>query len=95
MDEAHEAIKKACSLGLDVGCSWRSLYELERKDLVLAKRYAHKAMKMNANCSSAHRRLGHVYLFEGELDLAMASYAKALSKAKASDAGQSVKEDLG
>lgn len=94
-DEAYEAIKKACSLGLDVACSWRSLYELERKDLDLAKRHAHKAMKMNPNRSSAHRRLGHVYLFEGELDLAMASYAKALSKARASDAGQSVKEDLG
>ncbi len=94
MDGAYEAIKKSCSLGLDVGCAERALFEVERGDVAAAKRFASRALKKNPSRASALRRLGHAYLFDGDVDSAVSHYARALAAAGKSDEGQDVKEDV-
>jgi len=91
-DGAYKAAKRSCSLGLDVGCAQLAYHEIERGKLKAAKRSANRALKKNAKRASALRRMGHAYLFEGDLDSALSYYSKALKFSRVSDKGQKVHE---
>ena len=91
---AYQALSQSCQMGLDVACALVANMDLERGDLTTATQSANKALQLNPNRSSAHRQLGHVYLFSGYVDQALGYYGRAVQTAAIADQGRDVVEGV-